>query len=328
MGLGVFVAVFWHLGEDGLGITTEDGELKEQRGVEHDVGVLLIREDPAVFATTDGGPTRDGVARREAAEVVVAHDATKQTGVGGGDPGVVVQRDGGEGRDVEFEDAALVDLGEELGVEGVDAFDDQYHVVGHLHGLTVVVAVAVFEVEGWEFHLLACQQLVELGVEEVEVDGVEMLEVPFAVLVFGCVFAVDEVVVHGEDHGADAEHGELHGEAFAEGGLAGGGWARDHDDLDVAALLDLVGDGGDEFLMECLVDLEEFAAVVLVHQAVEVADVVEVHDIVPLHELVEGAEHLGLWHDGCECLGVLDVRHAEEESVLVFLDVEDRYVAC
>ena len=160
-------------------------------------------------------------------------------------------------------------------------------------------------------------------VEEVDVQGVEMLEVVVALAIPRVVLPIDEVVVQGEGHGPEAAGEKLDGEPLGEGGLARRRRTGDEDDAHVLLLLaDLVGDLGDLLLVERLGHLDEVADPILANHRIEAPHVVHLEDLSPLLALVIGAEELleprGFGVD----LSVPAIGKAEDEAVVVGLELE------
>ena len=152
VGIGVLRTVLGHGGEDDLGMGAEDGKLDVEGGVEHDVGGLLIWEDPLVLSLAYVLPLADGLAGGVGSFVIVAHDAAQQSVVAYGYPIVVVEGDAGEGGDVDFVLQMVGDELCELGVKGMDALDDEYAVWGELYFLAVPLSLAGDEIIFWKFY--------------------------------------------------------------------------------------------------------------------------------------------------------------------------------
>ena len=176
----------------------QDCKLNVERGVEHHVGRLLEGQDPALFGLADILPLRYGLLCGEGTLVVVADDAAQEAVVLCWNPVVVVERDAGERR---YEDLELHRRGNTLGeqwVEGMYAFDDEYAVGLQLDALAVVLALSGDEVILGNLYALAGEEAREVVVEQVAIDGLDVVEVVAAVGQQGRVDAVDEVVVGGE----------------------------------------------------------------------------------------------------------------------------------
>ena len=90
----------------------------------------------------------------------------------------------------------------------------------------MLLARAGLEIEGGALDLLAGEEGDELLVEEVDVQGLEALEVVLAVLVAGSAVAVYEVVVQGNGGRVEADDLELDRELLGGGGLARARGAR------------------------------------------------------------------------------------------------------
>ena len=80
----------------------------------------------------------------------------------------------------------------------MDAFDDEYAVGLQLDALAVELALSGDEVELGNLYALAGKEAREVVVEQVAVDGLDVVEVVATVGQQGRVDAVDEVVVGGE----------------------------------------------------------------------------------------------------------------------------------
>lgn len=136
MSLGIFGFGDGNLLEKRFGVGAEESQLVEEGRVEHDVGVLLIGEDVLHLAGADTAPTFERVEGAVAAEVVVADDASDEAVVAAVEDVLAVDGNLGESGDVDLELKFVGDGSGELGVEGVDAFDDEDAVGVELEGLT------------------------------------------------------------------------------------------------------------------------------------------------------------------------------------------------
>lgn len=196
------------------------GQLEEQGGIEHGVGVFLIRENPLCFSGAYARPAADGLFSRISAVVVVADDATQEAVVRRRDVVVRVQLRGRERGDI---DAVLVfcgDVRRQFGVESVYAFEDEYHVVAQLQVVPPVFTCAGVEVEAGQFDAFAADEGLHVLVEQLQVERMERLVVIVAFFVTRSMLAVDEVIV--ERHGIRilAIGHELDRQPFAECRLA------------------------------------------------------------------------------------------------------------
>mmetsp|Transcript_12487 Transcript_12487/g.34330 ORF Transcript_12487/g.34330 Transcript_12487/m.34330 type:complete len:376 (+) Transcript_12487:88-1215(+) len=217
--------------------TLEDRQLVLHRRVEHEVGVVLVGEDPGVLAAPHVGPHGQRLGGAVAAEEEVAADAPAQPVLGALDDVVVVDAEHRDGRDV---DAVLLlggDRGGVLGVERVDALDDEHAPRRKLQLLPRGVAEAGLHVVHRGHDRLAVGQLVDVLLDELHVHGLDrvVVHVPpvLARLVLGLAVQRQVVVVDGEGDGGHADAAEGEGELVGEGGLAGGGGPSDADNLDL-----------------------------------------------------------------------------------------------
>ena len=85
---------------------------------------------------------------------------------------MVVDGDGGQGRDIYAELHAFLHLGGEGRIEAVDALDEEYGALVKAQALAFVLAASQLEIVGGKFHLLAGEDGVQVAVELLEVEGV------------------------------------------------------------------------------------------------------------------------------------------------------------
>ena len=206
----------------------------------------------------------------------------------------------------------------ELGVEGMDALDDQHGMCIDTQLVAGEHTLTGGEVELGELYLLALEQGIELGIEEGEVKGVERLKVVLAMFIERCEFAVDEVVVEREGHRMEAICHELYGEALAEGGLARGGGSRYEDDACLAAIY-VVGNACYALLLQCFGHIDKVGGMAGTAGCVEVAHGAHAHNLLPMVVLAEDAEHLVLTYNILQDVGVLAAGHTQQEAVVVSL---------
>ena len=100
-----------------------------QRGIEHEVCLLLIRENPGFLAPAHAVPHFQRFLRRRGAELVVAHDAAQKPRVGGADAVVVIQVQAGQFTDVNFADEVWVEALVQRGIQAVNALHDKNRVL-------------------------------------------------------------------------------------------------------------------------------------------------------------------------------------------------------
>ena len=128
--LGVLLGVLGHEFEQRLGLAFYYRKLEEQGGVEHNVGVLLVREYPLVLAGAHAGPAVYSLLRAHSAVLVVADDAAQQTVVRRRYVVMCIKQYGGKRRRIDAELLMLGYLGGKLGVECVYSLDYKHLVVG------------------------------------------------------------------------------------------------------------------------------------------------------------------------------------------------------
>ena len=175
----------------------------------------------------------------------------------------------------------------------MDAFHDEDIFLVQFHEIAVEITFAFLEIETWDFHFLAVQQIIQLPVEEVQVHGMQGLEVVVAFLVFRCMFAVDEVIVQFDDLRHEAEDADLVRKAFGRRGLSAGGRAGDENDLHTAAaFVDAVGDLCILAFVQGFRHVDQLHDLVVQHDLVQGADAFHAHDVAPVGIFLQGTGNL------------------------------------
>ena len=78
---------------------------------------------------------------------------------------MAVQRQGSQRGDENLEFQLIGHLRGEFGVQAMDTLNDEDGVLAQLEVIAVPNLLALGEVEGWDFHLFACQQPVQRAIE-------------------------------------------------------------------------------------------------------------------------------------------------------------------
>ena len=302
-------------------------QLVEGGGIEDHISLLLEGEDPPPLAPADALPHAEGILDGGAAGLEVPDSAAQKPQVAGGNAVVVIQVQGDQGTDIEAEYTAIVDaLGQQHGVQGVEALDDDDGLRGQTHGLAVPFPLAGLEIEVGQLDLLAVQELCHVAGEEVGVQGVDVLQITLAIRAEGHLLPVNVVVIHAHEDGLLAVDPELGGQTVGRSGLAGGTGACQHDGLGVA-LADHVGDPGEFLLVEGFVDPDQLPDAAGGRQIVQVSHRLALHQLAPALAFVEDIEEIGAFQIGGGLAGVAPVGVDEEKAVVRRLDVPARQVA-
>ena len=186
----------------------------------------------------------------------------------------------------------------------MDALDDEYLVVVQTQSATAHLAPACLEVVARQLHLLAVEQGVHLFVQQVEVQGVQVLKVVVAIGLARRLVAVHEVVVERYGDRLDAVGSKLHGESLAGRRLATARRTGDEHHAQgqqvgrqtggIAAAGHLVGYQRYLLLLQGLAHLDELRGIAFLRDLVEIAEGAQSEDALPLVVLLEDTEHLVL----------------------------------
>ena len=235
--------------------------------------------------------------------------------------------DGHLGEDVDVDEELFLarDLGGEVGVQGVDALDDEDAARAvQRQRLVGVVAFVLAEVELAQGDGLAGEELEEVGVQAGHVDGLEAFVVQVAVLVARVAPVPHEVVVGGEEGGAQAQHAQVGTQAHGEGGLPGGTGAGHEDEVGAGrARGDAVGEGGEALFVEGLDGVDDVGHGAVGDGGVELAGVADADDLAPAQVLGVDLEEEVVGRHGVELGGRLEAGELEDEAVAQGEDVEE-----
>ena len=122
----------------------------------------------------------------------------------------LASRQSRERRNVDTEDAVLVHGGSERRVKGMDTFHEEDIPVSEAHAAAFVHdGLAFLEIILGDDDFLACEQVVEVGVEHVDVHRSERFEIVFALFVLRGLVARHEIVVQLDDLRAEPEDAAL-----------------------------------------------------------------------------------------------------------------------
>ena len=162
------------------------------------------------------------------------------------------------------------------------ALHEQHSVFAQLERVATIFTFAFFEVVGGHFHLLTGNQVVEVVIEQVEVEGIERFKVLFAVLVLGRSVAVHKVVVERNHLWHQQVSHQLNGKALRRSGFAARRRTGKQHHACAAllvALCNLVGDAGKLAFVHGFSHVDEGAYVVFVFNgAVQFAHVFHAND--------------------------------------------------
>lgn len=164
-------------------------------------------------------------------------------------------------------------------------------------------------------------------VEEREVYSFDGFKVVVAVFVKGCGFAIHEIVVEGDAHGAFATGAELHGKAFTEGGFARRGGASNEYHFDVVVCGDVVGNFCNLFFLQSFCHIDQIVGGTSTNGFVEFAHGGASKDFLSAVLLLEDVEHLLLFGHRAQLVRLFGIGHADEESFSIGDEVEEGELA-
>ena len=240
---------------------------------------------------------------------------------------MVVQGYGGKGTD---EDAVLLVLRHLFGQYGIQRmvalqYDDV--TLADAYAAVLVDTLAQLEVVARQLHLLACQQLVHLLVEQRGIHGLYTLEVVVAVGILGRVHTVHEVVVRTDDVRTHAGCHEQDGQTLAGGGLsAGRGTGQEHQFG--AFLHDVVHYLVQFLFLKGLAHVYQLRSMPVLDGLVELTGIAHPKDVLPTVELLNDVVHFLLGHHLLQFFRILARRDTQEQALEELLHAEEVQLAC
>ena len=206
MRLGIFLAELRHFRKNRFGMPFEHSELEDQCGVEHHIRFLLERVHPFLFTANDGRTTGDGLLGGETTVLVITYDAAQQTDIGGRNPVMVIDIDGGQCRHEDLKCQVLIHIRKDARIEGMQTFNHQHGVLLKFQFASFEDTLTDGEVISGQDYFLTVQQLMHLLAEERQINGVHILKIVLTVRILRGIHTVDEIVIHGEHLGFDTVH--------------------------------------------------------------------------------------------------------------------------
>ena len=114
-------------------------------------------------------------------ELAVAHHTAQQTHIGSTDAVVLVKGHRSKRTDVNF-DFMFRRYGRcQLFVQAVDAFDNQHGIFLQLQLIAAIFTAAGTEIVLGHFHFFACQQTLQMLIEQLQVDSLQAFKIIAAV---------------------------------------------------------------------------------------------------------------------------------------------------
>ena len=270
----------------------DDSQLEKHGRVEHGIGILLIREYPAVLTLAHRRPAADGVLCGDTTVLMVADDAAQQTVIGGRNIVMGVQQDGGQCRGIDTEYLIIGNILGQFRIQGMDTLYHQYLITLHLQTLPTAYTLTSREVIAGQFHLLASEQGIHLFIKQRNVQGMEMLEIIVSLFVTRGLVTVQEVIVERDADRLDAVDGQLHAEAFAGRGLATAAGACYEHHLNTLPTCYLIGYLGNLLLLQGLANLNKTVGIAFGDGIIQVANRSHTKNRLPAMVLLEDLEHL------------------------------------
>ena len=104
----------------------------------------------------------------------------------------------------------------------MQSFEDDNTIFVESEPLSLEDSFAFFERIGREFDLFTFEQVAHLLTEIRQIKGIDILEIPIAVLIAGGIYTVHEIVIHRDDNGLDTINEQLDLQSLGEGGFSRG----------------------------------------------------------------------------------------------------------
>ena len=281
-------------------------------------------ENPLALAAGDTGIAAQGLLSAVASVVIVAEETAQEANVVCRDVVVVVESYGGESAHEDTELLLVGDLRCQNGIQSVIALDDDDVVGTYAEAVILVDSLSELEVIAGEEDFLTAQQLAEVLVEKLSVNGLYTLKVLVAAGVPGRVDAIYKVVVGRYRVGAQAAGHHEDGQSLGRCSLAAGGRAGDEYET-AATLLYGVDDLVEFLLLQGFADIDQLGGIATLHSLVEVARGSAAEYVLPSLVLAYDLMHLGLRRERLELGRVLSGRYAQEQTIVVRHDLEEVY---
>ena len=153
------------------------------------------RQNPHVLATQHARPPLQRLQRAGATAVEVTVDAAQQAVIVFAQPCFLAIIDGCLSSDKKLEFQLIVNVGDELGIEGMQTLEEQEAVVLELERVAAIDAFALDVVIGGHRHLITRQQTGHIATQLLHVQPIERLIINVTVHVQRALVQIEEIVV-------------------------------------------------------------------------------------------------------------------------------------
>ena len=174
----------------------------------------------------------------------------------------------------------------------MDSLDDE-DVLGAQAELFPRRSFAQKKIEVGQLHLVPRQKSLEVGVEELQIQGIDVLEIVLALLVPGGVVPIDKVFVQRQGHGAESRELDLDPEPPGGGGFPRRRGPRHANQAHGLASDDVFGDEGETPGVECLGHHDDVHGFSFCHLFVEARHGAHAQDVEPFAVFPEDVHQPG-----------------------------------
>ena len=127
-----------------------------------------------------------------------------------------IQQNSRHGRNINTIFVLFLNLGCQLRIQTVNTLQNQNHVVFQPKFLPTLLTYPCLKIKMRQFHLLACQQSLQLTVEKRKIQSIERLEIIFSMLVPWRMLPIQKVIIQRYGVRFYPVSHQLNGQAFAE----------------------------------------------------------------------------------------------------------------
>ena len=199
---------------------------------------------------------------------------------------VVIEVQNCQRTDIDAEFFVVRDSLRQLRIQGVDPFDHNRLILFRPRDARPVSLGAGNKIKDRHIHRFSVQQIIHLGIEQIQVHCRQVFEIQLAVFIRDHVTPFDKIIIGSHVKRTHPVDPQLDTQPLRESRFTGSGRTRDQDDP-ASVLLDLIRDPGDLFFMVRFGNEEEVTPFPGFNLPVELVDIIDFRDFTPFQDRIK-----------------------------------------
>ena len=185
---------------------------------------------------------------------------------------MIIQQNRGEGRSINAEDLFIRNIRSKFWIQGMNTLYHQYFVTLQLQFFSTPLALAFLKVIARQLYLLASEQCRKLLVKQRQIQGMQVLKIVIALIIFWRLLAVEEIIIQRDTHRMDTIHSQLHTKTLTGGGFTRRRRTGYQHQFNTLALSYLIGYISNLLFLQCLAYLYKLRRMTIDNRFVQITN--------------------------------------------------------